>query len=255
MSLWTVAHQGPLSMGFSRQEYWSGLPFPPLGGLPNLGIFQNPESPTLAGRCFTPEPPGKLPLQLVLAPKARSCPRSPQSQADPGGVIPCTRGCRGAFPFSLQLTLPLLFSFSLGAASACRWPSRHSSGAWGSVAGQDLREVAPGRGRCALPQGGGVGLWASGQCQAAPEAVGSDPCARSQLGGGDRRVLLTSGAGAGFSTSGATDCSRLVPCKEGEGPVSCTPAKLECSHSSDACASLGGPGFPLDSPSCVAPVL
>ena len=36
--LWTVARQAPLSMEFSRQEYWSGLPFPFLGGLPNLGI-------------------------------------------------------------------------------------------------------------------------------------------------------------------------------------------------------------------------
>ena len=35
---WTVAHQAPLSMGFSRQEYWSGLPFPSPGYLPNLGI-------------------------------------------------------------------------------------------------------------------------------------------------------------------------------------------------------------------------
>ena len=35
---WTVAHQAPLSMGFSRQEYWSGLPFPSPGDLPNLGI-------------------------------------------------------------------------------------------------------------------------------------------------------------------------------------------------------------------------
>ena len=34
---WTIAHQGPLSMGFSRQEYWSGLPFPPPGDLPNPG--------------------------------------------------------------------------------------------------------------------------------------------------------------------------------------------------------------------------
>ena len=33
---WTVSHQAPLSMGFSRQEYWSGLPFPPPGDLPNL---------------------------------------------------------------------------------------------------------------------------------------------------------------------------------------------------------------------------
>ena len=41
---WTVAHQSPLSMGFSRQEYWSGLPFPSPGDLPNPGI--KPMSPT-----------------------------------------------------------------------------------------------------------------------------------------------------------------------------------------------------------------
>ena len=40
---WTVAHQAPLSMGFPKQEYWSGLPFPSLGDLPNLGI--KPGSP------------------------------------------------------------------------------------------------------------------------------------------------------------------------------------------------------------------
>ena len=48
---WTVARQAPLSMGFSRQEYWSGLPFPSPGDLPNPGI--EPESPALAGRFFT----------------------------------------------------------------------------------------------------------------------------------------------------------------------------------------------------------
>ena len=37
-TLWTVARQAPLSMGFSRQEYWSGLPYPPPGDLPNLGM-------------------------------------------------------------------------------------------------------------------------------------------------------------------------------------------------------------------------
>ena len=42
---WTVAYQVPPSMGFSRQEYWSGLPFPSLGDLPNPGI--EPRSPTL----------------------------------------------------------------------------------------------------------------------------------------------------------------------------------------------------------------
>ena len=45
---WTVACQAPLSMGFSIQEYWSGLPFPPPGDLPDPGI--EPTSPALAGR-------------------------------------------------------------------------------------------------------------------------------------------------------------------------------------------------------------
>ena len=55
-TLWTVAHQAPLSMGFSRQEYWSKLPFPP-GDLPDPGT--EPMSsvfPALAGRFFTTEP-------------------------------------------------------------------------------------------------------------------------------------------------------------------------------------------------------
>ena len=48
MILWTVAHKAPLSMGFSRQEYRSGLPFPSPGDLPDPGI--EPMSPALAGR-------------------------------------------------------------------------------------------------------------------------------------------------------------------------------------------------------------
>ena len=56
---WTVAHQAPLSMGFSRQEYWSGLPCPPPGDLPDLGIDPTSSvSPALAGGFFTTEPPG-----------------------------------------------------------------------------------------------------------------------------------------------------------------------------------------------------
>ena len=47
----------PLSMGFSRWEYWSGLPFPPLGDLPNPGV--KPTSPALAGRFLTTESPRK----------------------------------------------------------------------------------------------------------------------------------------------------------------------------------------------------
>ena len=54
---WTEASQAPLSMGFSRQEYWSGLPFPSLGYLPGPGT--EPTSPVLAGGFFTDEPPGK----------------------------------------------------------------------------------------------------------------------------------------------------------------------------------------------------
>ena len=54
---WTVACQAPLSMGFPRQEYWSGLPFPSSGDLPNPGI--EPSSPALAGGFFTTEPLGK----------------------------------------------------------------------------------------------------------------------------------------------------------------------------------------------------
>jgi len=51
---WIAAHQDPLSMGFSRQEYWSGLHLPPPGDVPNLGI--RPTSPALAGGFFTTEP-------------------------------------------------------------------------------------------------------------------------------------------------------------------------------------------------------
>ena len=55
---WTVAYQAPLSMGVSRQEYWSGLPFPSPGDLPDPGI--EPGFPTLEADALTSEPPGKL---------------------------------------------------------------------------------------------------------------------------------------------------------------------------------------------------
>ena len=51
---WTTAHQAPLSIGFSRQEYWSGVPIPPLGNLPNPGIgTASFMFPALAGGFFT----------------------------------------------------------------------------------------------------------------------------------------------------------------------------------------------------------
>ena len=52
--LWTVTCQAPLAMGFPRQEYWSGLPFPIPGDLPDPGI--EPISPVLVGMFFTTEP-------------------------------------------------------------------------------------------------------------------------------------------------------------------------------------------------------
>ena len=54
---WTTAHQAPLSMGFSRQEYWRGLPCPPPGDLPHPGI--KPRSPALQANSLPSEPPGK----------------------------------------------------------------------------------------------------------------------------------------------------------------------------------------------------
>ena len=54
LTLWAAAHQAPLSMGFSKQEYWSGLPCPPPSYLPNPGIeLVSLKSPALAGRFFT----------------------------------------------------------------------------------------------------------------------------------------------------------------------------------------------------------
>ena len=57
VSPWTAAHQVPLSVGFSRQEYWNGLPFPSPGDLPQPGI--EPGSPALQVDFLPSKPPGK----------------------------------------------------------------------------------------------------------------------------------------------------------------------------------------------------
>ena len=60
-TLWTAAHQAPLSMGFSRQELWSGLPLPPPGDFPHPGIKPvSLTSPALAGKFFTTSATGEL---------------------------------------------------------------------------------------------------------------------------------------------------------------------------------------------------
>ena len=55
---WTIAREAPLSMGFSRQEYWSGLPFPFSGNLPNPGL--KPRSPALQADSLLTELQGKV---------------------------------------------------------------------------------------------------------------------------------------------------------------------------------------------------
>ena len=57
VTLWTVAYQAPPAMGFSRQKYWSGLPFPSPGDLPDPGI--KPRSPALKADALPSELPGK----------------------------------------------------------------------------------------------------------------------------------------------------------------------------------------------------
>ena len=61
---WTVAYQAPPSMGFCRQECWSGLPFPSLGDLPDPGI--EPGSPALQADALPSEPPGKPDRHYLL---------------------------------------------------------------------------------------------------------------------------------------------------------------------------------------------
>ena len=62
-TLWTVAYQAPSSMGFSRQEYWSRLPFPSPGDLPHPGVEHR--SPAFQADTLTSEPPGKPPKNKV----------------------------------------------------------------------------------------------------------------------------------------------------------------------------------------------
>ena len=75
VTLWTVAHQVPLFMGFSRQEYWSGLPFSPPGDLLDPGIEPaSPVSLALQGDSLPTEPPGKPSSLRVTCKSQRALP-------------------------------------------------------------------------------------------------------------------------------------------------------------------------------------
>ena len=88
---WTVAYQAPPSMGFSRQESWSGLPFPSPGDLPDPGI--EPRSLALQADALLSEPPGKLIPKSWAIPKARAaCLRQTQSIARYDNLQPRSKG-------------------------------------------------------------------------------------------------------------------------------------------------------------------
>ena len=74
---WTVAHLAPLPMGFSSQEYWSGLTFPSPGDLPDQGIKpMSPVSPALTGEFLTTGLPGKPCVMVILHQMANLIPKS-----------------------------------------------------------------------------------------------------------------------------------------------------------------------------------
>ena len=75
---WTVAHQVPPSMEFSRQQYWSGLPFPSPGDLPDPGI--EPGSPTLQADALPSEPPGKPNAASLVAQRLKCLPAIQETQ-------------------------------------------------------------------------------------------------------------------------------------------------------------------------------
>ena len=90
---WTVAHQAPLSMEFSRQEYWSGLPIPIPGDLPDPGTESaSLASPALAGGFFTTEPLEKSQSNpaATAAKSLQSCPTlcDPIDGSPPGSPVP-----------------------------------------------------------------------------------------------------------------------------------------------------------------------
>ena len=134
-----VAHQAPPSMGFSRQEYWSGLPFPSPGEFPNPRIKSR--SPTFQADALTSEPPGKPSTWYQFSSVAQSCPTlcNPMNRSMPGlpvhhqipeftqthihrvsDAIQASHLCRHLL--LLPLILPSIRVFSNESTLCMRWP-------------------------------------------------------------------------------------------------------------------------------------
>ena len=95
-TLWTAAHQAPLSMGFPKQEYWRWLPFPPPGDLLNPGSNPCLISPALAGRFFTTSATCEVHINIYALPfglPSRSGHRRAVSRVCPSSddILPLTR--------------------------------------------------------------------------------------------------------------------------------------------------------------------
>ena len=104
--LWTVARQAPLSMGFSRQEYWSGLPCPPPGELPDSGIEPtSPAAPALQAVSLPLSHQGS-PLKSIFIYKCRH----------PTRLTGGSGGVSALFPASCLWTLWLYWGFPSGSA-------------------------------------------------------------------------------------------------------------------------------------------
>ena len=150
---WTIAHQAPLSMGFSKQEYWSGLSCPPPGDLPDPGI--KPASPELASRFFTAEPPGKpdkfkRDFKYVLCLVTQLCPTlcDPMDCSPPGSSVPgdspgkntgvsCEVLLQGIFPN--QGSNPHLLHWQVGSLLLSHWGSQdlNTSDFFGKIASEN----------------------------------------------------------------------------------------------------------------------
>ena len=123
---WTAARQAPLSMGFSRQESWSGLPCPPPGGLPDPGVEPAPlASPAPAGGLLTPDPAGKrrrvsrspFPATTKLSPEPEGRrlraaytppPRAGRTRNAQSSKRPSKRGVEVIWPQPLTEPAPIL---------------------------------------------------------------------------------------------------------------------------------------------------